>query len=74
MPYTDLEKGQIDTSIIYVTRKELMERTGVSGGTIYNYITNNGIEALKYKNRVFFHPDVADEFVALVKCRLIGRG
>ena len=71
MPYKDLKFGEIDTTIVYVTKKELMERTGIGKSTMHGHIVTGKIEALRFRNRTYFYPDVAAEYEALVKCGLL---
>ena len=72
MAYKDLEFGDIDTSVVYVSKKELMERTGVSRSTMHNHVVTDKLDALRFRNRTYFHPDVANEYSTLVKCGLLG--
>ena len=72
MAYTDLKYGKIDTSVVYVSKKELMERTGVPKSTMHNHIVTDKLEALRFRNRTYFHPDAANEYETLVKCGLLG--
>jgi len=72
MAYKDLEFGDIDTSVVYVSKKELMERTGVSRSTMHNHVVTDKLDALRFRNRTYFHPDVANEYETLVKCGFLG--
>ena len=72
MAYTDLDPSNIDTSVIYVSKKELMARTGISKNTMHNHVVTNKLDAFRFRNRTYFHPDVAAEYEALVKCGLLG--
>ena len=70
MAYIELKKEDIDFNILYVTRNELVKRTGVSKSTIERHVARDYLDALKFRNRVFFHPKVADEYEKLSKCGL----
>lgn len=72
MAYKDLEFGDIDTTVVYVSKKELVERTGVPNSTMHNHITTNKLDAIRFRNRTYFHPDAAKEYETLVKCGLLG--
>jgi hypothetical protein len=72
MAYKDLVIGEFDTSVVYVSKKELMERTSVPKSTMHNHIVKDKLDALRFRNRTYFHPDVASEYETLVKCGLLG--
>lgn len=72
MAYKTLAAGDIDTSVVYVSRKELMERTGIPHSTLNQHINTGKLDALRFRNRTYFHPDAASEYEALVKCGLLG--
>jgi len=72
MAYKDLKIDEIDTSVVYVSKKELMERTGVPKSTMANHVAVDKLQGLRFRNRTYFHPDVAAEYEMLVKCGLIG--
>ena len=72
MAYKELKVGEIDTSVVYVSRKELMERTGMPKTTLIHHINTDKVDAFKFRNRTYFHPDAAKEYEALVKCGLLG--
>ena len=73
MAYTEMKLGEIDTDVVYVSKKELMERTGVGKSTMYYHIIGDKLEAIKFRNRTYFHPDVAEEYETLVRCGFLGR-
>lgn len=72
MAYVDMDFGDIDTSVVYVSKKELMARTGVPKSTMHNHVVTDKLTALRFRNRTYFHPDVAKEYEALVKCGFLG--
>jgi predicted transcriptional regulator len=72
MAYIDLEMGKVDTSIIYVSSTELRKMSGVPRSTLSYHINNDLIDAFRFRNRTYFHPDAADEYVKLYKCGLLG--
>ena len=72
MAYKELEIGDIDTSIVYVSAKELRARTGVPRSTLRNHIAKDKVDALRFRNRTYFHPDVAEQYEAMFKSGLLG--
>lgn len=72
MAYKNLEFGDVDTSVVYVSKKELMERTSVPASTMHNHIITNKLSAFRFRNRTYIHPEDADKYAALVKCGLLG--
>ena len=72
MAYITLKYGDIDTSVIYVSKSELIKRTGISRSTMYNHVTTNKINAYRFRNRTYFHPDDAAKYEEMIKCGLLG--
>lgn len=72
MAYKDLDFESIDTSVVYVSKKELMVRTGIPKSTMHNHVVTDKVDAFRFRNRTFFHPEAAKEYETLVKCRLLG--
>jgi len=70
--YKAMVFGEIDASVVYVSKKELMERTGVCKSTMTYHINTDKLDALRFRNRTYIHPDEADRYEALVKCGLLG--
>jgi hypothetical protein len=72
MGYKNLETNDIDPSVIYVSKKELMARTGVPNSTMHRHIVTDTLNAFRFRNRTYFHPTAAEEYEKLVKCGLLG--
>jgi hypothetical protein len=72
MAYKELTMESIDPKVIYVSKTELMERTGVAKSTMVNHINTGKLDAFRFRNRTYFHPDVAKNYEMIVKCGLLG--
>lgn len=72
MAYKELKSEDIEVGIIYISKKELMERTGIPKSTMHNHIVKDKLNALRFRNRTYFHPDTAAEYEKLVKAGLLG--
>ena len=72
MAYIDFDVKDIKKGIVYISKKELMERTGIPKSTMHNHIVKNKLDAFRFRNRTYFHPDAAAEYELLVKAGLLG--
>jgi transcriptional antiterminator len=72
MAYLEIDVDDIDTSVIYVSMKELCKRVGMSRTTINNHINKNRLNGFRYRNRTYFHPDEVERYEAMCKCGLLG--
>lgn len=73
MSYENLDSSNIDTSIVYMSLKELRKETGISKSGLHNHIVTDQLHALRYKHRTYFLPEEAERYIALVKCGLLGK-
>ena len=71
MAYIDFDVKDIEPGVVYVSKKELMERTGASKSTVHLHIRSGKLNAFRFRNRTYFHPDVADDYEKLFKAGLM---
>ena len=72
MAYIKIKAKDIDTSIIYVTRKELAKRVGCHENSVRHSIITDVIDALMFGNKLFIFPEDAAKFEELYKIGLLG--
>lgn len=72
MAYLLMTMDDINENVVYVSSKELIKITGVSRSTLHNHIVTDRVNAFRFRNRTYFHPDAASEYEKLFKCGLMG--
>ena len=72
MTYKKVDIGEVDTDVVYVSKKELMARTGVPRSTMHNHMVTGKLNGIIFRNRTYIHPDDADEYEKIIKCGLLG--
>lgn len=64
---TDIEDG-----VIYVSSKELQKDLNIPRTTLWYHIKKGYIEAFRFRNRTYFHPENVKEYKKLYKAGLLG--
>jgi hypothetical protein len=72
MAYINFDVKDIKPGVVFVSKKELMARTGVPKSTMHGHIVKDKVDAFRFRNRTYFNSDVADEYEMLVKTGLLG--
>lgn len=72
MAYKEFDMDEIDTSVVYLSKTEVMEQLGVTRGTLYNHIIKDYIDAIRFHNRTYFHPADVKQYATLVRCGFLG--
>ena len=71
MAYLKIDVKNIDKDVAYVSKKELVERTGVSEQTLWNHINRDMVDAFRFNNRTYFLSEEAERYERLVKAGLL---
>lgn len=71
MAFHKLKSQDVQNDIVYVSAKELRQRTGVPKTTLHRHITVNHVDALRFGSRIFFTPQEAEKYERLFKCGLL---
>ena len=71
MAYIDFNVNDIEEGVVYVSKKELMERTGASKSTVHLHIKNGKLDAFRFRNRTYFQPDIAESYEKIFKAGLM---
>lgn len=72
MAFKELDMAMIDDGRVFVSRKELMERSGVRKGTITNHINQGHLDGYRFRNRTYFLPEDVEQYCKMVKSGIIG--
>ncbi len=65
---------EIDTSVVYMTAKEVKEMVGASKSTIHLHSQDGTLPSIEFNSMRFYHPDDVEKYAALYKCGLLGKG
>lgn len=68
MAYKEFDMDEIDTSVVYLSKTEVFERIGITRATLYNHTVKDHIDAVRFHNRTFFHPNEIERCATLIKC------
>lgn len=72
MAYLEIDIDDVDTSVVYVSMKELIDRTNVARSTLHSHIKADKLNGFRFRNRTYFHPDEAERYEKMHKCGLLG--
>ena len=63
----------LDTSVMYYTSDDLAKFYEVSRTTIQHWISDGDLDAIKYKQRLYIHPDEKERLDKLMTCGILNR-
>ena len=73
MAYIEFDPEDIKPGVVFVSKKELMIRTGIPKSTLYRHIKTDKLDAFQFRNRTYFYPEEADKYAAMVSSGILGK-
>lgn len=73
MAYIDFDPAKdLKEPVAFVSKKELMKRTGVAHTSMHNHIVSGKLDAFRFRNRTYIWPDEAERYCIMVQSGLLG--
>ena len=71
MSYKELTPELINSGVIFTQAKDVIKEFGLSKSTLWNHITQDYVDAYRWKNRTYFLPNDMDVYRNLHACGLL---